>query len=1151
MMLLLIGLGSLTNVNLQMANSDQAQRIAKENARLGVLLALAQLQAAAGPDTRVTATGDLVGQTGDKAFWTGVWRTGNGEIERWLVSNNGVFADSAAGSVGAGTAVAADSVEFLSFLAEEGRVRVPRVTLSDAGGYAWWVGDEGTKARINALDPYRDMAEDPEEEASGPDKEARSRYRLLVAQETGSALLLGAANVDRAIDPADAAQRGKVANLATLEQISLLEQGEEESVLNRKDLFHDVTLSSRSVLADVRNGGLKRDLTGLFESGASAPANFPPAWWSRLRDYYNSAGKTSLDAVVDTNADAQNIFPVLVKANFLIPMFRGAPEPVNAMLAGDQQGHQVYVGLSLSFSLHNPYNVELKLPAGFFVELILPAEADLAEDTDNTVRHFRIASRNNRDGSPRSESELSDRLLASGVSRFHVRLEMDEPVTFEPGQTLLFSIANGGSNLDVSGSANAEVVAKLKNDVRMPLDYLYKHIAVNEGDAYKGLYGVPTLAQAQPGASGSGGEDSSKGMLQAADIILELDTAPDLFVQMRVGLPGTGVNAEPLWFSGFRSKLDVHGSLPEHYRLDSRADYNGMELTRPDGPSSPNGGFGLSFEMPMSRRESVFGGTALRPLVDFNMRGVPEAWNDPLAPQVEVDGYYARVFTRNAVGMADGTPLKWFFHDLDVRLSALRPYGVLIPGYMQSSNAPVRVGWAGPSPFGADKATLPSARRDPDIGTVYFDIPAQKPLSLGALRHAQVFDSRYAPAYSVGTSWAPAFPATVRLDQEDDLYKLNRLLWDSYFFSSFTSEFRTSLGGGADYTDLPALPNSRLGYCFSEALTAQQRQSVLANPQTAASQLMVEGGFNVNSTSVAAWRALLASLRDTLSDYRESDKVLGTPFSRYNRTLLDKKDGAAAYFSGDDNLFGDEDIRKNDRQSIYNGIRVLSDAEIDVLAANIVREIRRIGTAHGQPFLSMGEFVNRSLAEVAGEPATQLKGVLQLAIDDGPFAADTQESVLARLSGGSGEPDAEPALNYDIVRNDKLRNTGIGVNSEGLVQAARANSYPDGFLEMEPRSADAPAFLSQADILAALGPVLSVRSDTFIIRAYGDATGINGETLARAWCEVLVQRLPEPVVRKGSDPASADFYEPSADTAETLGRRFVVLGFRWLGPGET
>ena len=82
-------------------------------------------------------------------------------------------------------------------------------------------------------------------------------------------------------------------------------------------------------------------------------------------------------------------------------------------------------------------------------------------------------------------------------------------------------------------------------------------------------------------------------------------------------------------------------------------------------------------------------------------------------------------------------------------------------------------------------------------------------------------------------------------------------------------------------------------------------------------------------------------------------------------------------------------------------------------------------------------------------------------------------------------------------------------------------------------AANLPAPITPGDFMAAIGPLLTVRSDTFRIRAYGEALNPvdPAQTEAITICEAIVQRT--------SDPA-----------ANGLGRKFIVTYFRWLGPEE-
>ncbi len=79
-------------------------------------------------------------------------------------------------------------------------------------------------------------------------------------------------------------------------------------------------------------------------------------------------------------------------------------------------------------------------------------------------------------------------------------------------------------------------------------------------------------------------------------------------------------------------------------------------------------------------------------------------------------------------------------------------------------------------------------------------------------------------------------------------------------------------------------------------------------------------------------------------------------------------------------------------------------------------------------------------------------------------------------------------------------------------------------------AANLPAPITPSEFMAAIGPLLTVRSDTFRIRTYGEAVNPveATKTEAIATCEVIVQR--------SIDPA------PNG-----LGRKFIITHFRWLG----
>jgi len=139
-----------------------------------------------------------------------------------------------------------------------------------------------------------------------------------------------------------------------------------------------------------------------------------------------------------------------------------------------------------------------------------------------------------------------------------------------------------------------------------------------------------------------------------------------------------------------------------------------------------------------------------------------------------------------------------------------------------------------------------------------------------------------------------------------------------------------------------------------------------------------------------------------------------------------------------------------------------------------------------------------------------------------------------------------------------------GVDADGNALAPR--SLLEAAIADASINAAIPEFssqwLTQADIMTALAPILFARSDTFVIRTYGEA--VNPATSAvegRAWAEAIVQRIPEYFDRSTAAEAPLSSFDPvpnpddpeappSSTSTQNLnrinGRRFKVISFRWL-----
>lgn len=89
-LLLLLSMTTLVQVETRAANTNLQTLQARESARLALMLAIGELQKHAGPDQRVTARADILGDGNfdpSAKFWTGVWDTTDPTAEpKWLVS---------------------------------------------------------------------------------------------------------------------------------------------------------------------------------------------------------------------------------------------------------------------------------------------------------------------------------------------------------------------------------------------------------------------------------------------------------------------------------------------------------------------------------------------------------------------------------------------------------------------------------------------------------------------------------------------------------------------------------------------------------------------------------------------------------------------------------------------------------------------------------------------------------------------------------------------------------------------------------------------------------------------------------------------------------------------------------------------------------
>jgi len=248
------------------------------------------------------------------------------------------------------------------------------------GAFAWYVADEAAKARINL---YRD----PSQNTTVAQKRA-----LLAGHRPDPSVIKSSAGKSLDFLPTDltaaefAKAREKSGKILDLDQVELLDSAKGKI----KQFRHDLTPWSLGLLTDVRRGGLKQDLSSVFEMSTASAINLPAEfggrklyqsthgitgvsdpWWSALAGYYNIFRNI-------TNSETNPAFAQApmedVTLTTLAPPTSFHPGPVIAKIETlfsfvvrddigyfndpqmKYQGHLVYTPL---VTLHNPYNISL------------------------------------------------------------------------------------------------------------------------------------------------------------------------------------------------------------------------------------------------------------------------------------------------------------------------------------------------------------------------------------------------------------------------------------------------------------------------------------------------------------------------------------------------------------------------------------------------------------------------------------------------------------------------------------------------------------------------------------------------------------------------------------------------------------------------
>ena len=1242
-LLLILSITTLVRVETQSANIQLAQIEARMNAQLGAMVALGDLQRYTGPDQRVTARADILlapGQNGPagQQRWTGVWSSKQstsddldtadgleGHKARWLVSgnDNDPIASTLNPNVAltvetAGIATVGKSVIDKSASTTDDTVKAPKVEIFGEnnvleGHYAYWVSDEGVKARVNMADPFLDSgAFNPNDLDSD-----EAYYRTAMAQvadptavsnSDGVQLLTGTSSrwKDETQDP------GKIGSLKNIPMFLEDDLGGADLSNVSREFFHDFTVHSRGVLANVKDGGLKRDLstallslpsdmTGpMFEPAGSSVALGDPGGpkWEQLADYFSLA-KSGSGNQVDfrmPTPEQVGVTPVVTRFNFVIHVFaERLSNASNAVGYVDKvTDYQYYVGIFPLITLWNPYDKDLQIP-------------DLGLEFDMRG----IVLRN----SP-IEGELVAMLIdrqqinnPTDMGRWMIGMTIDggtipagRAFNYTPPINSKISLTDADKNVLKQGASDTLVRGFFYGPTNIQAgytDWIGRSYPDNSANNFYVNYGSEGMHPIPFGSTRDVGKGSQEIVNQdatAASINWDEGGQWSTIINL---YSDVGLDKNKRFFSFstvgigkvylYKTKHKNKPWTPNKYspRVISLNDLGvSSSAILGVGASITNGQSDYSvFDLKDINNLSpgLAGVFAFSNFANTNKNKQDKSINlltqfNPRAPR-SFEQMHMREAKRAAQLASDGQN-----HNM-----GLRQYTTgAITHWQQNRYLNWIDGTDGQySPIGLSNLTTSGYYGSEQM--VLFDAPTRTPVSIGQLMHAnlmniseisykfdgvQGWDTNHqqvhtTPAYAIGNSMAnvhlplnetrvsvtksstmfdkpiKVYPQggwpsgnggmNVKGSVYDYSYELNNALWDEYFFS------------GLDPVNVEfPLPNSQIKRRpIGESSSANPQEVELKNERLAAAHLMLDGAFNINSTSVAAWESILGAMRD-IDTLGEGVSDPSEQLHNYSRFVSPIMKSVTSPFSDPD--IGSSVVSySSDHEAITAGYRSLTDKEIAKLAEKLVDDIRRRSSVNEHPFLSLSNFINRSIEQkdFDGTPARKrfmYTGSLQSAIDQ---------------SGLNGRTPFD-ALGNTQTNNDGLWEDGyiyepyIGASSGGSSQYYPYLEDSVAAIDDRPLIEGAPGFLMQADILAKIGGKLSARSDTFMIRSYGNSTGpFTGSSEAESYFELVVQRTPEYLDSSGNAPAPAtDAPESLNSLNEDFGRRYEIVSQRWINKGD-
>lgn len=1150
---------SLSTIETRRTHLAGDHAVAKANARMALMLAIGQLQKSMGPDQRVTATASIFDTSPETLeidgvslpHAVGVWstltsagdpiiyRTDEGyhadrrnpsdesyedhrqRVLTWLISGS-----ERPGFDPTKIQLTENDTGVVLGFDKGGKIMAPLVSDKTGGlsysngGYAYHVTDLGMAAPIvqfNAKLAKKPLSSSPRDGGYANLYTGTKRPYGELA-ETEAAL----AEISKDEVVADNAMASRYLTYLTT---SINPDGTPNSGSRTflREYNQDFTVSNSALIVNTLDGGFKTDLSGYFKS-AGAPGevslsgkgglllnDYTPLLadakfeklspkFGALRDFVKlgdaaGANRSMAPRTAIYGGGAENDYPDPTKVvkhgvHPYIAEYSLYARPVINSGARSNMSLLIYPRVTL----WNPYNVTIET-SGYFVQINHRGYIKMKVDNDA-----------NGDGKQDeygySSSYWGNPLAGDGAkARPDYMFFYLDPVSLKPGQALVFTPAN--TTVQKLENRNGDIARNrltAKADVA-DLNCFYVDMGGPAADTNKSLR-YQFLRYWQNGFH-IGYEESTSARLRIASrradyasVIGGPEDDPDFPIVHTLDIHNWIRGNEGRWHDINRPwlpvlKMSTAHSVPPDNRTKFGMRLKAFHETVENMANQPNG----LWDFPMLEMCNMRAPFYRRTPWDwiFNNPTVLHEYSfGPLAGDNQEQPGYLDPFMRPRFinGISETSPFmdSGSVANLRYALFDVPPANMEVFSIGQLRQAPLTHVFSAPSFIIGESLVPVTAPRDQSA----FSQKRYGEIWWGGLHQSRV------PRFA--TWWQKEYDPANGYAAYDYRYEVNLALWDRYFFSTLPES-----GTLADYQEPGALPNPRMRVRAGNG--ADLADPATAKADTIARNLRIHNHQSVNSTSLIAWKALLSMNLGMDVDGKQTEPK-SAPFPGISVPMG-----------------GGTRPPDSEAQETWTGYRQLTADEIDRLARRVVEQVKRRA-----PFISMADFVNRRLieAEVAATASPDISG-----------QSDTD---LLSYAGPLEVAIRKAGLNAGM-QDFRMKSTGDYVATAGsAVKYATANTPTERF-------ANAPAHLTQGKLLETLGALLTPRSDTFRIRAYGEARNSQGKVTARAWCEAIVQRTSE-YIDDRADDATKKFDELTSTVNKTNGRRFKIQSFKWLGASE-